>query len=871
MAAIPLSWNDPMFNSTSSSSSVTLQNGGTLSNKSITDTGSTASVVGTGAFTLDGIRINSEEGVRIGGSGNVNISNSYIETTGVGSDHADGIQAYAPGSTGNVTITNTAIVSHNTAATSGMFIADGYSGSFTFNNVVFEGGPFGLRIAADAGAGHDDYVALKDVYFVGPFMYDPLLFQEVNAKIHITQWDNVRSATIVNGQLVPGALIPAPLPVEGSTAPATPPTPTAPAAPGAPLIASFSTDSGVAGDKITNDNTLELKGTAAAGSTVKIYDGSTQIGTTTATSTGSWDYITQVLNDAKHTLTATATNSSGQTSGASAALAVTIDTKAPVAPTIASDTVNSTNQVAASGNAEANSTIKVYDGTTQVGTATTNASGAWTVTTAALAAGTHALTAKATDAAGNVSVASQPFDPVIGGGSTTPPTTGGASAGSGSTGSGLTGLVQVGNNYFLGSTGPELKYHGAAVTAGQFQDWIPISSVQVAGGGYDVAWKNSSGQFTFWATDGQGNFQSYPTNGVALAGNSATVESYETIFRQDLNGDHTIGIPGATSGSGTSSGTGTSGTGTAGTGTAGTGTSGTVDTIAPDAPVLLSDATHHHRATVTGTAEAGSSIKLYEGTTLLGTATTGADGHFSVTTPGLKDGSHTFVATASDAAGNTSAASQPIDPPIGSHSATGTSTTGTSTTGTSTTGTSTVDVTNVNQHWDHTATIKGSADADSQVKLFDGTTSVGTVTAGADGKWSLQTSDLSGKTHAFTAEQVDTTGHTVATSSGQAIVGSGHSDTLTSTTGNDIMVGKEGADTFVFASNFGHDVIKDLATGGPAHDAIQFSKSVFDSFASVLSHAAQSGHDVVIATGSDTLTLKNTKVDALNSHDFHFA
>jgi hypothetical protein len=753
-----------------------------------------------------------------------------------------------------VTITNTAIVSHNTAATAGMFVADNYAGTFTFDNVMFQGGPYGLRIASD-GPG-DINVAMKDVYFVEPFQYDALLFQQTGAKIHITEWDNVRYATIVNGQLVPGALIQAPLPVEGGSAPSAPTTPTTPTAPDAPTIASFSTDSGVAGDKITNDNTLELKGTAAAGSTVKIYDGSTQIGSTTADSSGSWDYITQALTDAKHTLTSTATNSSGQASAASAALAVTVDTRAPAAPTITTDKVNSLNQVVASGKAEANSTIKVYDGTTQVGTAKTDGTGAWSVTTSALAAGTHALTSTATDAAGNVSDASQPFDPVVGGGSTGSGSTGSGSAGSGSTGSGsigsgLTGLVTVGDNYFLGSTGPELKYHGAPVTAGQFQDWVPISSVQVAGGGYDVAWKNSSGQFTFWATDGQGNFQSYPTNGVALAANSATVQKYETIFHQDLNGDHTIGVPGTTSGSGTSSGTGTSGTGT----------SGTADTTAPDAPVLLSDTTHHHRATVTGTAEAGSTIKVYEGSSLLGTGTTDADGHFSVTTSGLSSGSHTFYATATDAAGNTSGHSNLIDPPIGSHTANGTSAGGTST----------VEVTNVRPHWDHTATIKGTADPNSQVNLSDGTTSVETAAAAVDGKWSFHTSDLSGKSHTFTADQVDSTGHMVGTSSGSAMIGTGRSDTLISTTGDDVMVGKGGADTFVFASNFGHDVIKYFAAGGPSHDTMQFSKSVFDSFASVLSHASQSGNDVAIAVGSDTLTLKNTNIDALNKHDFHFA
>jgi Ca2+-binding RTX toxin-like protein len=111
----------------------------------------------------------------------------------------------------------------------------------------------------------------------------------------------------------------------------------------------------------------------------------------------------------------------------------------------------------------------------------------------------------------------------------------------------------------------------------------------------------------------------------------------------------------------------------------------------------------------------------------------------------------------------------------------------------------------------------------------------------------------------------------VGTSSGEAIVGSSRGNTLTSTTGNDVFVGKGGEDTFVFASNLGRDVIKDFAAKGPGHDTIELSKSVFDSFANVLSHATQLGHDVVITTASDTLTLKNTKLSALDSHDFHFA
>ena len=97
------------------------------------------------------------------------------------------------------------------------------------------------------------------------------------------------------------------------------------------------------------------------------------------------------------------------------ALSVTIDTAAPVAPSIASfstdsgavgDGITNDNTLTLTGTAEANSTVKVYDGATLLGSATANGSGAWSYTTAALANGAHSLTATATDAAGNTGAAS---------------------------------------------------------------------------------------------------------------------------------------------------------------------------------------------------------------------------------------------------------------------------------------------------------------------------------------------------------------------------------------------------------------------------------------------------------------------------------
>ena len=101
----------------------------------------------------------------------------------------------------------------------------------------------------------------------------------------------------------------------------------------APTIESFSRDSNVADDGITNDNTLRLYGAAPANSTVRVYDKGTQIGSTTADSSGAWNYWTGTVADGTHGFTASAT-SSGTTSALSSALQVTVDTVAPAAPSI---------------------------------------------------------------------------------------------------------------------------------------------------------------------------------------------------------------------------------------------------------------------------------------------------------------------------------------------------------------------------------------------------------------------------------------------------------------------------------------------------------------------------------------------------------
>jgi 20S proteasome alpha/beta subunit len=112
---------------------------------------------------------------------------------------------------------------------------------------------------------------------------------------------------------------------------------------------------------------------------------------------------------------------------------------------------------------------------------------------------------------------------------------------------GSTSLVQIAGNYFLnpvaGGTGPELKFGGTAIVAGQFNGWAPIGA-EAVGGGYEVALKvQGVDQYTVWNTDSSGNYTSNVIG--AVSGSSSALEALETTFHQDLNGDGTIGIPNA--------------------------------------------------------------------------------------------------------------------------------------------------------------------------------------------------------------------------------------------------------------------------------------------------------------------------------------
>ena len=207
----------------------------------------------------------------------------------------------------------------------------------------------------------------------------------------------------------------------------------APAAPtAAPALAAADDTGSSNSDGITSNNSnltfTGAAGVAEAGSTISIYSdnpSSTLLATATVAGDGSYTVdIPGPLASGSHNITVTATDTAGNTSPASAAFSLQIDSSAPgtpgAAPTFASadDSGSSnsdgiTNQntnltfTGTAGTVEASSTVTIYDNGTAVATVTAAGDGSYTIDIAGpISDGAHSITITSTDPAGNESSAS---------------------------------------------------------------------------------------------------------------------------------------------------------------------------------------------------------------------------------------------------------------------------------------------------------------------------------------------------------------------------------------------------------------------------------------------------------------------------------
>ncbi|OBV41597.1 Ig-like domain-containing protein, partial [Janthinobacterium psychrotolerans] len=505
---------------------------------------------------------------------------------------------------------------------------------------------------------------------------------------------------------------------------------TAPAAPSVPVLAAAS-DSGSANtDGLTSVTTPTVTGTAEAGSLVTLYDtdGTTVLGTTTAAG-GVWSITSSTLAAGAHSLTVKAVDAAGNRSAASPSLTITIDSTAPTAPATpvlaaASDSgasnadgITSVNRPTISGRAEAGSTVTLLgtDGVTTLGNATADANGNWRITSNLLADGVHSLTVKAFDAAGNSSVASAALTVTI---DTTapaapaPPVLAAASDNGASDSDGITSVTTptITGRAEAGSTVTLYDSDGATVLgtvlAAANGNWS-ITSSTLADGVHSLSVR---------ATDQAGN---------------------RSVASQVLSVNIDTAAP-----------------------------------AAPATPVLLaaSDSgassadgvTSVNRPTITGRAEAGSTITLYDtdGVTNVGTALAAANGNWNISSSQLADGVHSLTVRATDPAGNRSAASPALTITIDTTAPTAPATPALASSSDS--GTSNSDgVTSVNR-----PNITGRAEAGSTVTLLDtdGLTVLGTAVAAANGNWSITSSTLADGSHSLSVRATDPAGNRSAAS-----------------------------------------------------------------------------------------------------------
>ncbi|HVZ43898.1 MAG TPA: Ig-like domain-containing protein [Ramlibacter sp.] len=411
-----------------------------------------------------------------------------------------------------------------------------------------------------------------------------------------------------------------------------------PGAPSMPDLTAASDTGASSSDNITSSGTATFTGTVAAGSEVTLYDGATPLGTVTAAGSA-WTFTGVSLTEGTHTMTAKAADAAGNMSGASFALQVTIDQTAPLAPstpalTKASDTgtlgdgVTSVKAPTFTGTAEAGATVTLKDGATVLGT-TTAAGGTWTLTSPALAEGTHTITATATDAAGNVGPASSAvisIDAIA----TVLDVTSSNPNHAYKAGDVISIQVKFSEAVTVASGTPTLKLETG--TTDELATYASGAGTDTLTFNYTVQPGDKSADLNYWST-------------TALTGSitdNDTVHDAANLTLAALTAAHSLGTNKAIV----------------------IDTAAPATLLAPDMTALTDtgssttdNITGVATPVFTGKAEAGSTVTLYDGATVVGSFAVPATGAWSITSSSLAVGTHSITATATDAAGNVSAAS----------------------------------------------------------------------------------------------------------------------------------------------------------------------------------------------------------------------
>ena len=417
--------------------------------------------------------------------------------------------------------------------------------------------------------------------------------------------------------------------------------------PSAPVILGVSPTSGAASALTTSSDELTLTGDALAGSTVSVYDGSTNLGTTTANAQGVWSFTTSpTLSDAQHSFTATATSPAGLTSAASSATLVNItagiSSFSPIsdqwsAPIMVGGSPYFVENANINGNApwaiqELNSstlqfTLQPGDLWSDNGSHRTEIDGsaAFLPTNATINI-SYQLTVLPGMADTNLSWQ------ILG------------------------QLIPNANTSIIPATTQDFAFHLTGADGAGSGDYLAVQAFYVLAGqtaatevsapgnpynGYLYVSPTPIVRGQAYSIQVEANVSNNSTGFLEIWINGAQVVNYHGPLGYDTVNAWKEGIY----------------EGWTPTQTVTVDYANTMVTAAPRAPVITGDTVNGNRAMLSGSAEANSTVSIYDGSTLLGTTAVGSNGAWSYMTGALSTGAQSFTATAKDSAGNVSAAS----------------------------------------------------------------------------------------------------------------------------------------------------------------------------------------------------------------------
>jgi len=422
-----------------------------------------------------------------------------------------------------------------------------------------------------------------------------------------------------------------------------------------PVILSASPDSGPSSALTTTSNRLTLVGAAAAGDTITVYDGTSDLGTAATNANGVWTFTTaSPLADGAHSFTATATSGSGAQSAHSAALPITV--KADVGSFSALTdqwsnpiTIDGARYYVENANVNGNAPSAISETDPHTLRFVLQPGDTWSDD------GSHRTEVGGGTTYAPTSTINTSYQFMIEPGQTNKYWTVLGQFHSDDNSPITQGLTADYPDFAVELTGPNGVGHGdyLAIWADYaLPGQTTPTAITPSGGaswGFDYVSPTPIVRGQYYSVQVEASFQNNTKGFLEVSINGAQVVNYhgplgygagnywkEGIYQDDADTTQTIAADYKNL---------------------------TISTT-PSAPLILDEKVNGNQVTLSGTAEANGTITMYNGSTKLGATTVAGNGTWSYHSGALAAGAYAFTATVTDSAGNVSAASNLVDPTI---------------------------------------------------------------------------------------------------------------------------------------------------------------------------------------------------------------